>query len=198
MEITREKNVATKIMFPLIDSVLRPEYRTGALTGVVVTAYSWSDSQTSALLAIADTPTHKTVGLWELSLTQGEMNPDTGADDYIIIKINANEIDEQAILIKLQDYNDKESLLSIDFMPAGDSETVQEFFRNLNWAQARPRKGADVTTDWWEYIFKKDADPEATALGDAVMRRKIFTKVGFKPVVEDGAINSIGIIVVVP
>jgi len=119
MELLRQKNVASRIVFPLISTVDRPEYFTGtawgSLTNASVTAYSWQDGQAAATLAISGTPTELgSTGLWELALTQGEMNPDSGSDDYIVVKLNADEIDEQTVLIILQDYDVKTVVRAVD------------------------------------------------------------------------------------
>jgi len=105
-ELLRVKNVATKIQFPLLDATTS-DYFTGtawgSLTNASLEAYSWGDGTNAVVLAIAGTPTEiGTTGLWSLSLTQAELNPNAGVDDYIIIKLNADEIMEQALLINLK------------------------------------------------------------------------------------------------
>lgn len=101
-EVSRYKNVATRIVVPLINSSSRPAYHTGTLTNEAITAYSWQDGQAAASLTIAGLMSQlASTGLWELALLQAEMNPDSGADDYIIVKINADEIDEQTILLRI-------------------------------------------------------------------------------------------------
>lgn len=111
MEIFRKKNQATRIVFPLINSSSRPDYYTGSLTGAVVSGVSWQDGQAAASYSITDTPSQVgTIGLWELSLTQSEMNPDTGSDDYIAVYINGTEVDQQTVLIQLQSYDSKTEL----------------------------------------------------------------------------------------
>lgn len=117
-ELLREKNVATKVVFPLIDSANRPQYFSGtvwgSLTNASVTAYSWADDEAAATLSISGTPSELgSTGLWELSLTQSEMNPDSGNDDYISIKLNADEIDEQTLLIYLKSVGGGDSAATI-------------------------------------------------------------------------------------
>lgn len=101
MELTRIKNVATRIVFPLIDAVNRPLYFTGtawgALTNAALTAY-YSDAGADWTIfnpVLTGTPTEiGTLGVWKLLLSQAEMN-----HDLIMIKLSADEIDEQTILI---------------------------------------------------------------------------------------------------
>jgi len=101
-EVSRLKNVATQIVVPLINSAGRPAYHTGTLTNTSVTAYSYQDGSGPTSRTIAGTPSQQgSSGLWALAFTQAEMNPGSGADDYMIVKINADEIDEQTILIRL-------------------------------------------------------------------------------------------------
>jgi hypothetical protein len=107
MELKRKKNVATRIVLPLIDAASRPDYFTGtawgALTNADISAYSWADGEAAASLVISGTPAELgTTGLWELALTKSEMNPDSGDDDYIIIKLSADEIDDTSVLLNLK------------------------------------------------------------------------------------------------
>jgi len=113
MELFRTKNLATRISFPLITSG-STDYFTGtaweSLTNASISAYSWQDSQSATSLSISGTPVElNSTGLWHMPLSQSEMNPNSGNDDYIIIKFNASEIQEQSILIQLQEYNIKET-----------------------------------------------------------------------------------------
>lgn len=107
MEIQRTKNVASIVMFPFISEADAPEYFTGtvwgSLTSEAITAYSWSDGEVPSVHTLAGTPTEMgTSGEWYLSISQSEMNPDSGSDDYILIKFNADEIQEQTILLRLK------------------------------------------------------------------------------------------------
>jgi len=106
-EFIRTKNTATRIIFPLISTTNRPAYYTATtwvgLTNENITAYSWRDNQAGASLTISGTPVQLgSTGLWELALTAGEMNPDSGGDDYVVVKLNADEIDEQTVYVRLK------------------------------------------------------------------------------------------------
>jgi len=110
MEVTREKNLATRIMFPLISISDHVAYFTGTtwagLTNETITARSFNDDETNQALTIAGVPVEVAgTGEWELALTATEMNPDTSAHNYVLIKLNADEIDEQTILINLKLYS---------------------------------------------------------------------------------------------
>jgi hypothetical protein len=99
MEVSRKKNVATTLYFPLIDAANRPAYFTGtawgALTNKLLSAV-YDDGLGETVLPLTGTPTESSnvVGLWKLALTQAQAN-----HDLITVKLAASEIDEQTILI---------------------------------------------------------------------------------------------------
>lgn len=144
MEVLRKKNQATRIVFPLVTSG-STDYFTGtawgSLTSAVIDAYSWQDGQSATSLSISGTPTEVgSAGLWDLPLSQSEMNPTSGDDDYIIIKLNAGEIQEQSVLIQLQEYDIKESsavknttaeLSAAVFETVVDTKSVEEILEIL-------------------------------------------------------------------
>ena len=108
MEITRQKNIASRVLVPMINSSSRPDYLATAVTSPVYTAQSWQDGQTAATLATTGVSiTHKAGGLHEVVLPQAFLNPDSGSDDYVALKISGGNCDEQTILIKLTGYDAK-------------------------------------------------------------------------------------------
>lgn len=133
MELTRKKNQATRIVFPLINSSSRPDYYTGSLTSPTVSGVSWQDGQAAAGLSIAGSPSYIDFGLWELGLTAGEMNPDSGNDDYIALVIDADEVDEQTVLIQLQDYDSKDELATEANATSNKDEILSS---GVNWTTA--------------------------------------------------------------
>jgi hypothetical protein len=108
MEFLRKKNRATRLVFPLIDLNNRPAYFTGtvwgSLTNAAITAYKFSDGSSATTQTISGTPTELgTTGEWELALTQAECN-----NNYMMLKLNADEIDEQTLLIQFTQDDIKE------------------------------------------------------------------------------------------
>jgi len=101
MELQRVKNVASRIAFPLIDVTDGITYFTGtawgALTNAALTAY-YSDAGADWTVfnpVLTGTPTEiGTLGEWKLLLSADELN-----HDQILIKLKADEILEQTILI---------------------------------------------------------------------------------------------------
>ena len=97
--ITRVKNQATRIYFPLIDESDGKTFFTGtvwgSLTNEAIQAV-YDDGTADQALVITGTPTESgtITGYWYLDLTAPQMN-----HDIIVIKLNADEIDEQSILI---------------------------------------------------------------------------------------------------
>lgn len=97
--ITRIKNQATRIYFPLIDAADGRTFFTGTvwgdLTSEAIQAV-YDDGSADQALSITGTPTESgtITGYWYLDLTAPQMN-----HDIIVIKFNADEIDEQSILI---------------------------------------------------------------------------------------------------
>jgi len=99
MEISKKKNTATYIMFPLIDATNAPDYWSGMTWASAANTSikgRYSDSNAAyASQAISNTPVeYDTDGLFSLQLTQAEMN-----HDKLTIILNADEIQEQTILI---------------------------------------------------------------------------------------------------
>lgn len=112
MEILRAKNVATVIAFPLISTANNPAYETGtvwgSLTSEAITAYFSDNNAAWSLLTITGTPTELgSTGEWSLAISQSQMN-----HDRILIKLNADEIDEQTILINTEPQTDLDSVSS--------------------------------------------------------------------------------------
>lgn len=99
--MNRLRNTATILTFPLIDYTTG-EYYTGTwagLTNASLTAYHWSDGVAPQLLSIAGTPVQiGASGLWQLALTAAELNI---ASQYIIVKLDADELSAQGIMIEL-------------------------------------------------------------------------------------------------
>lgn len=99
MEIFKQKNSTTYINFPLIDATNTPEYWSGMTWASAANTSIkgiYSDSNGAyASQAISNTPVeYQTTGTFTLQLTSGEMN-----HDKITIKLKADEIEEQTILI---------------------------------------------------------------------------------------------------
>jgi len=108
MEIIRQKAKETRIAFPLITSA-GSDYFTGtawgSLTNATALIISWSDSQDVTSATLSNTPIEiANTGEWFITCTSGEMNPNSGNDDYVLLKFNADEIQEQTILIHLIGY----------------------------------------------------------------------------------------------
>jgi hypothetical protein len=108
MEIIRTKAIETRVAFPLITSG-GTDYFTGtawgSLTNATAHIMSWQDSENLISATLTNTPTEiANTGEWFIVLTSAEMNPDSGADDYVLLKFNADEIQEQTALIHLVDY----------------------------------------------------------------------------------------------
>jgi len=108
MEIIRQKAVETRIAFPLITSAGSDYFSStvwGSLTSATAYIMSWQDSQDITSAALINSPVEiADTGIWSITCTSAEMNPDSGADEYVLIKFNAEEIQEQTILIHLVDY----------------------------------------------------------------------------------------------
>ena len=108
-EILRQKNQPTTFVFPLVSSGSNNYYTTSAwndLTNKSISAYSWADTVAPTILSLSQTPSQiSATGLWSLSATADEMNPGSGAHDYIAIKLKANEIQEQTLLVILTSYS---------------------------------------------------------------------------------------------
>ena len=106
MELFRKKGTATTFVFPLVSSGSNSYYTTSAwtnLTNTSISAYQWSDTITPTSFTLSQTPTQLTsTGLWQLSATAIDM---TQTGDYIAIKLKANEIQEQTILVLLTSYS---------------------------------------------------------------------------------------------
>lgn len=102
----RQKNKSTYFKFPLIDVNTNSFYTTsawGSLTLSSIECYSFNPTSATAI-SISNTPVQiGSTGIWSLYLTSAEMNPTD--DTEMIIKLKANEIYEQGILISLTDYN---------------------------------------------------------------------------------------------
>lgn len=116
MSEIRIKNVATRLAFPLIDANTYENYNTSAwnnLTSASIEAYSWSDLNSLSAHNITSVP--ERIGtMWQLPLTQSEMNPRAGADDYILIKLDAVEIESQTLLVQLTPVNINSTIVSIN------------------------------------------------------------------------------------
>jgi len=112
MEFQRIKNHETYLTFPLLDSENYEPYYTSAwsaLSGASIVSYSYNDSTSAVAHTITSTPNRiDSTGLWQLHLSTSETNPNSGNDDYMIIKMDAQEIVSQTMLIKLvgTDFND--------------------------------------------------------------------------------------------
>ncbi len=103
MSERRLRNTAAVITLPLID-YNTGEYYSGtweALTNAAVTVYHWSDNTAAAELTIAGVPTQiGSTGLWQISFTANELNI---SSQYVVIKIDADELAAQGALIELVD-----------------------------------------------------------------------------------------------
>jgi hypothetical protein len=108
MELFREKNKATIFTFPLVLSESN-EYYTSAwanLTDSSISAFSWNDNDIPVYQTISQTPVQiGSTGIFYLSATATEMNPISGASDYLLISIKAEEIRTQSMLIILNDFS---------------------------------------------------------------------------------------------
>ncbi len=97
LEIVRQKNVATVITFPLVDSVATTALKSSA-AGLDSEIDQWSDSADNPD-GFADCSNEATeidsTGQYYLALTQGEMN-----EDYIIVQIKSTDALTQTILIR--------------------------------------------------------------------------------------------------
>ena len=109
MSEQREKSVATKFMFPLKDADNRPELFSGtawgALTNSSIICLSWSDSLIPSMYTWDTEPVPTeigTTGEWYISVTAVDMAPGAGDHDYMLIKLDADEIDPQTILVDLK------------------------------------------------------------------------------------------------
>lgn len=95
MEIVRQKNVATYIVFPLVDADGDPVTGQGASADSEID--QWADG--AAPTGFADCTNEATelgtTGVYYLSLTQAEMN-----EDYIVIKTSSSGAKTQVILIR--------------------------------------------------------------------------------------------------
>ena len=106
MELLKKKNQATNFIFPLVSSGSNEYFSTSAwanMTNASVSAYSWSDALSATILPLSQQPIQiAATGIWSLSATANEMNPSN--HDHILIKIEAGEIQDQALLVLLTDY----------------------------------------------------------------------------------------------
>lgn len=95
LELVRQKNVATIISFPLVDSVITTALKTGA-AGLDSEIDSWSDTVVPDGFADCSNEAIEigSDGQYYLSLTQGEMNA-----DYISVQIKSTDALTQTILI---------------------------------------------------------------------------------------------------
>ncbi|MDH3375362.1 MAG: hypothetical protein OEQ39_00125 [Gammaproteobacteria bacterium] len=94
MEIFRKKNEATVIAFPMINTATPDAFDTGET--VTDTAYYSDAGGAWTSLAITDTVAEiGTTGMYELSLTAGEMN-----HDNIIIKFTSTNAADTAVVIR--------------------------------------------------------------------------------------------------
>jgi hypothetical protein len=107
LEIIRIKNNETYVTFPLFDSVTYEPYTVSAwsyLSNATIDCYSWSDSTSANQIIITGNPIMvSSTGLWQMYLSQTDMNPNEGNDNYLIIKFDADEIESQTLLVKLVD-----------------------------------------------------------------------------------------------
>lgn len=96
IEVVRQKNVATYVTFPLIDSTDDVSFKSSA-TSPDSEIDAFADG--SAPDGFADCTNEATeigsTGVYYLSLTQSEMN-----NDYIVIQVKASDANTQAILIR--------------------------------------------------------------------------------------------------
>lgn len=97
LEFERQKNVATVLVFPLIDSTTTTAYKSGA-GNPDSELDQWSDSGDNPD-GFADCTNEATeigaTGHYYLIVTQGEMN-----EDYIVIRIQSDDALEQTLLIR--------------------------------------------------------------------------------------------------
>lgn len=100
MEVNRQKNTSTIIMFPLIDAANTSNYYSAkswaSQTSATLTARGY-DAAASAIpttISLSNTPVHMASGMWYLALTSGDMNY-----DQIIVKMKSDEIYAQGITI---------------------------------------------------------------------------------------------------
>ena len=92
MEIRRKKNVATEIVFPMVDSTAPELFVTGE---TVADEVYYHDGGSWTSLAITDTVTEiGATGVYQLSLTSPELN-----HDLIAIKLTATNSVDQFIII---------------------------------------------------------------------------------------------------
>jgi len=145
MELFRKKNQATTLVFPLLSASSDGYYTQSTWAGMtnqLISAYSWSDSVTLPnSTTISGTPQQLgSTGEWSLSATASEMNPNSGNDDYMVIKLNADEIKEQTILVILSDYSIQESITVSNITSAAvqdilsgtvDTKTLSDIFTIL-------------------------------------------------------------------
>lgn len=93
MELIREKNKATRIAFPMVDSATPASFKTGET--VADTGFSSDAGAAYISLAIAATVSEVgSTGMYELALTAAEMN-----HDQIIIKFTSTNAADQGIII---------------------------------------------------------------------------------------------------
>ena len=93
MELTREKNVATRIVFPLLDA--NGDFKSGAGSLDSEMTYFADGSNPGSFADCTNEATEIcSTGVYYLNLTQAEMN-----HDYIIVQIKATDVKTQAILI---------------------------------------------------------------------------------------------------
>jgi len=108
LELQRDKNVATYIVFPLIDSSDDVSYQSGA-TSPDSEIDSWADG--AAPDGFADCTNEATeigtTGIYYLSLSNTEMNA-----DYIVIQIKASDANTQTLLINTKIKTDVSSILT--------------------------------------------------------------------------------------
>ena len=98
MEIMRQKNVATRIVFPIVDA--DGDFVTGA-TGLDSELDQWADGANPT--GFADCTNEATeigaTGIYYLNLTQGEMN-----EDYIVVQIKTSSSGAKTQMILINTY----------------------------------------------------------------------------------------------
>jgi hypothetical protein len=130
MEFTRDKGVATKIAFPLIDTATNLTFKTGA-SGFLIQYSAWNESNggPSAFGNIANQTLLEigTSGVYYANLSAAEMN-----NDHIVLLANATTTQVQGIVI---DTVSKELLDTIS--ATATAINVTETAQNTTWTAAK-------------------------------------------------------------
>lgn len=166
MELYRKRNTATKIVFPLMDAASTSAYYTtsawNSLTNSSKKVYCWSDDDSAPTSATIDgNPIQlDSTGEWYMVISASEIS---ASSQYMSIKLKADQILEQTILIRITNYDSSN-------VSAACVEAIQDQFTF---------SGSSVIS----YAIGGSVSADTTSIVNAILAATIDTK-SFSEIME--------------